>query len=52
MIVADGGSDNQLHTTPFEQGAVAVGAGANDEHIGVAHILGRDGGSRQIGAGT
>ena len=46
MVVADGGGDDQLHATPFEQGAGAVGASANDEHIGVAHILGRDGGSR------
>ena len=43
VVMSDGGGDNQLHFAAFEQGAVHLGAGSRDEHVGFAHIVGRYG---------
>ena len=48
VVVANSSCGNELHAGAFEEGAVAVGAGADNEGVGIAHIGCRDGSSRQI----
>ena len=48
--MSDGGGDNQLYFAAFEQGAVHLGAGSRDKHVGFAHIVGRYGGTGEENA--
>ena len=48
--MSDGGGDNKLHFAAFEQGAVHLGAGSCNEHVGFAHIVGRYGGTGEENA--
>lgn len=48
VVEADSGGGDQPYARTFEQGAVAAGAGAGNQHLGPAHIVGRDGASFQV----
>ena len=48
MVVADGGRGYEPNLTPFQQLTVALGAGAYDKCVGIAHLVGPNAFAGQI----